>query len=129
MVDGPEPFPTNPTASVVNQAIDGVFNVAAKMADAAIFTAAPFLADPVLSELTEEAVQLIANAVYKQFATFVTFEIIDFQSGVEASDQQKALTALKVAQKSGDQNAIQTALTAFAKSCESLTHLDGASQP
>jgi hypothetical protein len=120
------PFPTNQTATVVNQGIDGVFNVAVKAAEIAIVAEVPFLGNPILETIDNAIIEYIANKIYIQFAQWITFEIIDFQVGGEVSGAKTALIALKAAQKSGDKNAIIQALAAFDKATVKLTHFDGA---
>ena len=130
-------FPTNTTAAVVNTAIDGVFGVAVKAAQTALITALdsaePIFAAPVLSTITEaaidELVQFLGNEIYKNFALWVTFAIIDLQVRGEQSNVATALAALKTAQASGDESAIQAALTKFGTAVQALTHIDGSSIP
>ena len=131
------PLPSNQTATVVNSVIDGVFKVAvdagATTAIAALDSAVPEFAAPVISTLTDDAIQWLAgyigNAIYQKFALFVTFEIIDIQVGGEVSDVKTALANLKAAQASKDPAAIQTALQAFGQAVGNLTHLDGVANP
>lgn len=128
MPDNPQqtPFPVNPVATVVNQAIDGVFGVAVKAAEASLVATDPVVfGNPILEKIDNEVIQLVANAIYKQLAQWVSFEIIDFEDASELSDEQKALIALKAAQKSGDPHALIQALAAFDKAAEALTHIDG----
>ena len=99
-------MPTNQTATVVNEAIDGIFKIAVNLGEAsaiaAIDAAVPALAAPIISTLTNDVIDevfyLAANAIYQQFARFVAFEVIDIQTGIEASNEQAALAALKKAQ-------------------------------
>lgn len=128
MVD--QPFPTNQTATVVNSVVDGVFGIAVKTVEASLVAANPALfGNPILEKIDNEVIELVANALYQQFAEWVTFEVIDFQVSGEVSDEKKALIALKAAQKSGDPNAIAQALAAFQKAVVGLTVFDGAAQP
>lgn len=99
------------------------------MAEAAIIAEVPVLANPILEKIDNAIIEYVANKIYQQFALFVTFEIIDFQTGAEVSADKKALVALKLAQSKGDQNAILQALAEFQKACVSLTHIDGAAPP
>ena len=120
-----QPFPTNPTTVVVNQAIDGVFGIAVKAAEVALVTADPAVFGiPVIQDIDDEVIQLVANAIYKQFAQWVSFEIIDFDDAAEVSAEQKALVALKAAQKSGVN--LAQALANFDQAVEATTHIDGA---
>lgn len=121
------PFPTNPTTLVVNQTIDGVFGVAVGAAQAALIAADPAVFGfPIIAFLDDQVIQLVANEIYKQFAQWVSFEIIDFDDAAQVTDQQKALAALKAAQTSGDPNALAQALTNFDQAAQALTHIDGA---
>lgn len=119
------PFPTNPTTTIVNQVIDTVWEAAVKAAEAALIAAVPEMDAPVIEQVSQEVIQLVANALYKQFALLVSFEIIDFQDAGELNAQQKALIALKAAQKLGDTNVLAQALKNFDDATEALTHLDG----
>lgn len=125
-----QPFPTNATATVVNQGIDGVFGIAVKAAEASLIAAdPPLFGNPIVEKIDNEVFNLVANAIYKQFAMWVTFEIIDFEEGSELTDEQKALIALKAAQNSGDPLALAQALSNFDKTTAALTHMDGAAAP
>jgi cellulose synthase/poly-beta-1,6-N-acetylglucosamine synthase-like glycosyltransferase len=124
-----QPFPTNSTATVVNQGIDGVFTVAVKLAETAIYTYAPFLNIPVVNTLINLIVEKVGNLIYQHFALFVTFEIIDFQVSGEVNDVQKALIVLKAAQNQGDANALNAALKDFDQAAAALTHIDGSANP
>lgn len=124
------PFPTNTTATVVNQGIDGVFGVAVKAAEAALIAADPAIFGiPLLEKIDNEVIELVANAIYKQFALWVTFEVIDFQVSGEVTDEKKALVALKLAQKKGDTSEISKALSDFQKAVVGVTHIDGSAHP
>lgn len=120
------PLPTSPTTQVVNTVIDTVWQAAVTAAEAALIAAVPEMGVPVVKQVSQEVIQLVANAIYKQFALFVSFEIIDFSDAIELNDQQKALVALKAAQKSGDPLALAQALSNFDQSVAALTHMDGA---
>lgn len=124
-----EPFPVNRPATVVDRGIDGVFKVAVQMAEAAIVAEVPVLANPILEKIDNAVIEYVANKIYQQFALFVTFEVIDFETGAEVSDEKKALIALKLAQKAGKTDEITKALEDFQKACVNLTHIDGAAHP
>lgn len=124
-----DPFPTNKTATVVNKGIDGIFKVAVQAVEAGLIVEVPVLANPIAQKIDNAIIEFVADRLYQQFAQWVTFEIIDFQVGHEINDQKKALIALKSAQKSGDQNAIQKALQDFATATVKLTHIDGSATP
>ena len=117
------PLPTNPTTQVVNTVIDTVWQAAVTAAEAALIAAVPEMGVPVVKQVSQEVIQLVAQAIYKQFALWVSFEIIDFQDSAELTSEQKALVALKAAQKSGV--GLSAALAAFNAAVESLTHING----
>ena len=120
------PLPTNPTTQVVNTVIDTVWQAAVTAAEAALIAAVPEMGVPVVKQVSQEVIQLVAQAIYKQFALWVSFEIIDFQDSAELTSEQKALVALKSAQKSGDPLALAQALSNFDQSVAALTRIDGA---
>ena len=120
---------TNPITTTVNSAIDGVFSVGVNLAESSIKTAVPWLGWPIIGTVVNWIVYEIANRVYQYFSLFVSFEIINIQTGAELSESQKALAALKDAQLKGDQVAIATALKNFQDATKSLLHFDGASGP
>lgn len=123
-------FPIDPTITVVNSVIDGVFSVAVKATQAALVASDPAIFGlPVIEPIDNELIQLIANALYKQFAGWVSFEILDFKDSAELTDEQKALAALKAAQSQGDPSALTQALTNFDQAVAKLTRFDGAASP
>lgn len=125
-----QPFPTDTTTTVVNSAIDGVFGVAVKAVQSGLIALdPPVFGNPVLETIDDEVIQLVANEIYKQFALWVDFDIIDFKVGGEVTDEKKALIALKAAQKAGDKNAEAQALSDFQKSVVGVTHIDGSANP
>lgn len=127
---GDQPFPTNPAAPVVDGALDGIFGIAIKMAENAIFASAPpWTSNPLSKFIIDQVIQFIANKVYRQFALMVSFQIIDYQIGAEVTDQKKALAALKAAQEKGSPDEIERALAAFQKTTVALTRFDGAAPP
>jgi hypothetical protein len=127
VTDQTQPFPTNPVTTTVNQAIDGVFGVAVKAAETSLIALNPAIfGNPILETIDDKIIELVANAIYQQFALWVSFEIIDFTDAHQVSSEQKALIALKAAQASGDKNALIQALADFDKSVEALTHFNGA---
>jgi hypothetical protein len=125
------PVPTNQTASVVNTAIDGVFQVGVTLAETSLKTAVPVLGWPVIGTVVNWVIQLIANQIYQYFALFVTFEIISVQTDLQVNDSQKALAALKAAQNAIPPNpqAIATALLNFQNATKTLTNFTGSANP
>ncbi len=120
------PFPINQTTVVVNQAIDGVFGVAVKAAEASLIAANPAIfGNPILETIDNKVIEIIANAIYKSFAQWVSFEIIDFTDASEVNAEQRALIALKAAQAGSDPNVLNEALKSFDRAVEANTHLDG----
>ncbi len=123
------PFPTNQTASTVDKAIDGVFGVATSLGKNALFVAVPWTNWPILRNIVGYLIDKFSDLVYKNFALFVTFKIIEIQVGGQVSDSNAALAELKRAQISGDAHAIELALERFANATAALTHLDGSATP
>lgn len=125
-----DPFPVDPTTTVVNKALDGLVGVLVKAIEADVAALAPpFTSNPIAMTIDDEIIQLIANALYKKFALVVDFVIIDYKVDGQEKDFKAALAALKLAQGKGDQNAIQLALTELGKNVGALTVLNGAAQP
>jgi hypothetical protein len=124
-----ENFPTNPTESVVNTSIDGIFKIGVNLAEKAIVVQVPFLGLPVINSIFNGIVGWLANQIYQQFAKFVDFGIIDLQVGTEEQSVAVALAALKAAQAGGDEVAIQKALQNFGTAVGGLTNLQGSSNP
>lgn len=119
------PVPTNKTVNVVNSAIDSVFNSSLQIAQTALVNEVPFLKLPVINQIFGWLFQLIGNTIYQYLSLSVTFAIIDIQVCEETSSYNKALSALKTAQNSGNQDEINSAIIAFQAATSSLTHWDG----
>lgn len=129
-----DPFPTNTTADTVNTVVNDAIKTAESVAETAIETAietnAPIFALPVIKQITEEVVRVLVDKVGGDISVnlqhFGTFIVIDAQVSNEKKGISQVLADLMVAEKSGDQNAIQAAIAAYQKAQSALVNNDGA---
>jgi hypothetical protein len=124
------PTGTNQTALTADQIIQfAMYQVAETAAEAALTAAYPFLADPVVKQLFDLAMDEITKVLYQNLAMFVTFQIIESQVSSEDNAYSNAEGALRAAMLAGDQNAIQSASTNFNSTLSKLLHFDGYVDP
>lgn len=129
-----KPFPINTPAEntniVINDAMKIAGDLAAKAIETAIEVNVPFFALPVIKQVEEWTIEEIVGEVEKQASIGLqqigTFVIIDTQISSEKKGISQALAALMLAEKSGDQNAIQAAIAAYQKAQSALVNVDGA---
>ena len=120
-----QPTTTNQTANNLNTAILKVSGTLCTMVETAIIADVPFLGAPVVKQLWETLFNFIASYFIKYSENGVTFAVIDVQTDQEQSNMSDALKNLLAAEKSGDQNAIQNAIAAYAVAQSALVHDDG----
>ena len=124
------PDTTNQPATDANKFLhEIIFGVAVKAAEAEIIAAAPVMGLPILKQLDEVALQIIAQKIYEALAQGATFAIIDAQTSIEAAAANQAATVLKTALSGDDPNAIETATQNFESAFGKLIHYDGSANP
>lgn len=122
----PIPPPANKPAQTADSIIHAaVFDVALKEAKAAILAQYPGLAIPVIQTLLSMALNWVGTFIYTALARLVTFSIIDLQTGSEKDAYVKAESSLRAAHLSGDQNAINQAVTDYKAALARVVHFDG----
>ena len=127
------PTTTNATATTVNTDVNDVVKAAEQIAitaeETALDTAAPFFAVPVIKEITDEVLTLGTEYLGGKISVAVqqvgTFVVIDTQVSSEKSGISAALATLMLAEKSGNAQAIQEAIAAYAKAQSALINSDG----
>lgn len=131
------PISVNPTATAINQGISDVVQAIEKVAIAseiaALEAASPIFALPVIKEVMDEGLTLgtewIGGKLSVGLQQVGTFIVIDTQVATEKKGISAALAALMIAEKSGDQKAIQAALAAYGKAQSALINDDGSATP
>lgn len=124
------PTTTNQTATDADKVIHGlIFDVAVQAAEAEIISAVPLMGAPVIKQIDEEILKLVAEKIYQKLALGVNFVIIDSQTGAEAASANAAREELKKAINGGDADAISQATKDFMASFGKLVHADGSATP
>jgi hypothetical protein len=122
------PTTSNQTADAVNSVIhSAIFTLAVNAAETELLAAFPVLNFPVIKQLQNLIVQYIAGKIYDALSTLATFQIIDVQVNSEAAATQTAISNLKTAIESGNENAISKAKNDFSQAFANLIHYDGSS--
>lgn len=132
-----DPTTTNATATtinaLVNEAVKDAETLAEKTVETALEADIPFVALPVIKQLEEGTINLLVGELGKQVSiglqTVGTFIVIDTQVSGENAGVSKELAAYMIAEKSGDPNAIKTALQNLANANSALDHDDGSAPP
>lgn len=127
------PTTTNSTATTLNTIVDDSVKAAEGVAitaeEAALDAAVPFFAAPVIAQITDEVLTLgtdyIGNALSVAIQKTQTVIVIDLQVAGEESGLSQALLNLIDAEKSGNQVAIQAAITAYQEDQSALQNDDG----
>jgi hypothetical protein len=127
----------NSAATTVNTIISDAVNAAEQVADtaaeAALDSAVPFFALPVIKEVTDfsikEAVGYLGGKMSIALQQVGTFIVIDTQVAGEKTGISNALAALMVAEKSGNAAQIQAAIAAYQVAQSNLINSDGAAPP
>lgn len=123
------PNTVNKVATVVDAGINGVGSVVVKATETAMIADQPWLGAPIIKPMWEAVFQWFAGYFEKQIDLCATFAVVDAQVGSERTTISKALAALIVAEKSGNQNAIQTALKNYSATQTALANDDGSAAP
>lgn len=124
-----DPTVDNTTANYVNSIIARGNSLGAKVVISLATAKLPFLGWPVIRTLFAFLVGWLSGFMSKAEQEGATFVIIDAQISTEESALARAVVALAAAQKSGDKNAIQKAVKAYADAHSALVHYDGAAPP
>ena len=122
---GDIPTATNTTATDINTIVKVAGGTIVSVAETMIIADVPFLGFPVVKQLWEIVFEWIASYFIKAAENGATFTVIDLQVSSEESGISNALAALVAAEKSGDPNAIKTAIQNYANAQSSLVHSDG----
>lgn len=129
MVAGPPlgPSPVNIPIQTIDEIINDVIKtIGLATAFTALTNAVPFLGWPIINIFVGWFINKVGNAIIAALQKFVDFKIIDWETISENKAYQSAVVDLKVAQTSGDQNAINAASISFKKTLANLVHFDGA---
>lgn len=127
---GDSPTTTNHAATVANQVLHAmIFDVAVKAAEAELIAMAPILGAPIIKQLDECLLNIIADKIYTALAQGVTFAIIDAQTSAEAAAANTARDHLITALQGNDPHAVETATTNFETAFGRLIHYDGSANP
>lgn len=121
------PTTTNATATTVDAGIKAAGSGIVGVAEGMIIAAQPWLGWPGIKQIWEALFSWIASYFEKAAATGATFVVIDVQVGSEETKMSAALAALVAAEKSGNADAIKTAIQVYANTQSTLVHDDGSS--
>ena len=124
---GTTPETSNKTAGTVDTVINVSTEAIVSTVETMIIADVPLLGVPVVKQLWESLLGWIAGYFSKAMQNGATFAVIDTQVNSEEKGVSSALAALIAAEKSGDKNAIQTAIKNYATENSSLIHSDGSS--
>lgn len=124
-----EPTTSNSATAHVNSLIKGIEGIIVPIAENAIIAACPELGAPVIKQITEKIEQALADEATKIAEVYADFAVVDVQVDSEERNLSKELQAVIAAERSGDQNAIQTAIQAYQSAASALDHDDGSTQP
>jgi hypothetical protein len=120
------PLPNDPTTAKLDGAISTTVNSGVTAVETLALTLKPWLGWPVVKQIWEGIFQWIAGLFVQVAETGETFAVIDNQTGTEVTGMSTALANLLAAEKSGDQNAINAAIQAYATANSALVRSDGA---
>ena len=123
------PATTNQTATEVNSVIKSSGGTIVTVTEGLIVADVPWLGTPIVKQIWEAIFNWIASYFIKAAQTGATFAVIDVQVDSEESNISKALSALVAAEKSGDQNAIQTAIKNYQLAQSAIVNDDGSASP
>lgn len=105
--------------------VSDAVNAAAGVAETAIEAQVPFLAVPGIKQIFEALFGWIAGKISEALQNVATFTVIDIQVGSEESGISQALANLIAAEKTGNAQTIQAAITAYQEAQSALIHDDG----
>jgi hypothetical protein len=123
------PPTTNQTAATIDSIVKGAGGTLVNVAEALCIAEAPFLGLPVIKQFWELGFQWVASKFILAAETGATFAVIDVQVSKEETNVSAALAAVIAAEKSGNPDAIKSAIQAYANSQSALASYDGSSTP
>lgn len=125
-----DPATINQLATTINGVLkDLITGGGASVVEASLITQYPFLGLPIIRQLFEWVVGLVAGDIYEQAAMAATKIVIDVQVDLEVSKTSDAFKSLQMAIASGDPGAIQKASSDLNDAYSSLIHSDGSASP
>jgi hypothetical protein len=119
------PTTTNAPATNTDNTIKTVGDDIIQIVEDAILSDVPALGFPVLKQIWEALFTWISGYFIRAAETGATFIIIDHEVSGEETSLSQALQALIAAEKTGDQNAIKTAIENYAKAQSALINDNG----
>lgn len=112
-------------ASQAHSTVQELINDAIPIAEAAIIASAPFLATPFIRPIWEFFFKLLVQKISEALGVGASFIVMDIQKYTQVTSAASAIDALKDAQISGDQNAIDQARLAADAAAASLLRYNG----
>jgi hypothetical protein len=114
-----------PAQSVANMINFAIYDVAVNVAEAAAISQVPFLGLPVIKQVFHFVLSKMAGLIYVPLATGSIFTVIKIQTDSQKKEYAEAEGKLRLANLSGDPEAIRKATDEFKKSFRRLVHYDG----
>lgn len=125
-----DPTDKNQLASVINGVLSNIINTAGvDAAETAAIAAYPWLGWPIVRQIFDGILKVVAGEIYKQAAYAATKIVIDVQVELEESKTSDAFKNLQMALASGDKNAIAKASSNLDVAYGNLIHMDGWAAP
>ena len=122
---GETPTTKNNWAASLNGVAHTIFTLGLTAGKETIKTYLPWLRLPVISWLFDLVVNHFGDAIDQEIQMHLTFLVIDIQTANELKAYQAATEALKKANETKDQDAINKAKEEFKKKLADLVHFDG----
>lgn len=122
---GTTPTDTNTAAKLAEGAVAGLVDIAVSAAKAASIAAFPPLGWPIISQVYGIILNKLGGLISTELQDYAAFAVIDIQTDIEKHAYDSAVSDLKQAQSSGDQNAIDAAKKNFKDTLAKLIHSDG----
>ena len=126
---GSQPETTNEPATIINTTLSGAGKIVVGVVENMIVADVPWLGLPGIKQIWEGLLSWICGYVEKATQEGATFAVIDVQVSSEQSALSKALANLVAAQKSGDKDAIRSAILVYQQANSALIHDDGSAHP
>lgn len=121
-----EPTTTDQVASAVNDVLKSIIEGAGVTAvEVSVIADVPWLGLPVIKQIFEYFLNLVASYFYVDAANAATKLVIDVQVNLEESKVLNSFQELQQAVASGDQNAIAKASGDLDSAYGSIIHSDG----
>jgi hypothetical protein len=122
---GTTPTTHNTAATVAQDVVAGLVDVSVSAAKAASIAAFPPLGWPIISTIYGIILSKIGALISTELQGYAAFAVIDIQTDIEKSAYNSAVSNLKQAQASGDQNAVSQAKQSFKDTLAKLIRSDG----